>query len=165
MWATPYDVDTLHQLSGAVTPLVGEEFQALLHQVLTSSIIDTPVHYTKQHELFAFNSEDATYVYTDEFETELAYIEFTYPGLEGIEYLSSGLFNAAIVLDAGNYFEIVPNSGGTVRFYIDIFQDASIKSGAYVFETTEVPDKIIFVAMFWASTITVTETYLYDRFG
>ena len=123
-WSAQYkDTGTLHTLSGALTPLLGEQYFNVLHQVLSSSIVDTPVHYTKQFELFAFNSTDAVYVYAEDDPAELLYMEFTYSGLEGVQFFSSGLFNSPVILDARNYFEVV---GGSIRFYVDIFQDDTI---------------------------------------
>lgn len=162
-WGDYYkDLDSLHALAGAVTPMVGEQFQTVLHQVLSSSITDIPVNYTKRYELFAFNSQDALFIYSDEAEEDLAYIEFDYPGLEGIQYLSSGLFNSTVILDSGNYFSV---EDGKLRFYVNIFEDTAIRDGSYVFETFDGAGTQVQVALFWASTITVTQTYLYDRFG
>ena len=150
-------------MAGAVTPLLGEQYFNVLQQVLSSSIVDTPVNYTKQFELFAFNSSDAVYVYSDEADpSTLLYIEFNYAGLEDVQFLSSGLFNSSVILDADNYFEVVD---GTIRFYIDIFQDATVLANAYAYETQQLPDSTIETVLLWASSITVTETYLYDRYG
>jgi hypothetical protein len=162
-WELQYkDTDTLHSLSGSVTPLLGEQYFSILHQVLSSSIVDTPVNYTKQFELFAFNSDDAEYVYSDTDPTELLYIEFQYSGLQGVQFLSSGLFNSPVILDACNYFEVVD---GVLRLYLDIFEDTIVRDNAYAYETQQLPDKTIIVVFLWASSVTVTETYLYDRYG
>jgi len=160
-WHTYYeDMENLHLLSGGITSLVGAEYQALLQQVVSSSIIDTPVHHVVPNQLVAFNSKDASYVRDGE--GNLAYIEFKYPGLEGVQYLSEALVSSDVVLCEDDHFDIVD---GCIRFYVDIFTDGLIQAHAYTFTSLEISENPQQVVILWASDISLTETYLYDRYG
>jgi len=160
-WYDHYeDMDNLHLLAGSITALIGTEYQAVLQQVLSSSIIDTPVKQVVPYQLFAFNNQDANYVYSPG--GDLERIEFAYPGLEGIEFLSSGLLSSSVVLQKGEYFSV---ENGVLSFYVDIFNDSYINANAYVYTTSDLTPDPIKVVLLWASDICMEDTFLYDRYG
>jgi len=160
-WYDHYeDMDNLHLLAGSVTALIGTEYQAILQQVLSSSIVDTPITQIVPYQLFAFNIKDARYVYTSPGIIER--IEFVYPGLENIEFLSSGLLSSPVVMQNGEYFSV---ANGVLSFYVDIFNDAYIDANAYVYSTSDLSADPIKVILLWASDVCMEDTFLYDRYG
>lgn len=178
-WNSYYeDMDNLHLLSGSITSLVGAEYQAILQQVISSSIIDIPVHHEVPNQLFAFNSKDAVYIRANRIVHQgtpinvggvplyaghsFDYIEFNYPGLEGIQYLSEALAFSNVVLVEGEHYTV---EEGVIRFYVDIFSDKAIQDYVYTYTSLEItrdPQKVVIL---WASDVSFTETYLYDRYG
>jgi len=160
-WYDHYeDMDNLHLLAGSITALIGTEYQTILQQVISSSIVDTPVKQAVPYQLFSFNSKDAKYVYT--LEGALERIEFAYPGLEGAEFLSSGLLDSSVVLQRGEHFSI---DNGILSFYVDIFNDSYINANAYVYTTSDLSPNPIKVVLLWASDVCMEDTFLYDRYG
>lgn len=143
----------LHVATGAVTSYLGESYRTLLSQVLASTIIDIPVTNRRMPELYAFDKQDADFVFDN---GELSYISFELPDLLDVDYIHNQLSCSEVILDKANYFEVVD---GELRFFVNIFEDEIILKNSYVYGTGNQ------VILLWLSGVCLQETSIFDRFG
>ena len=137
---------------------VSREYTRLLDLVRASNILDVPITNASPFELLVIDAADLHPVYTDEYQSEVAYYEINFQGIVDTAYLTNSLFEAHVVLERGKHFDVIPGKG--YRFYVDLFGDDSIAD--YSYELVIGGQKKI---LLWACDLALSSTIIYNRYG
>lgn len=147
-WSNYYkDIVTVNSLDTGAFWLAQTEYDRILNQVLSSSILTIPEYQTKAYSLHIFEAAKFTLVGED-------YFSYPYTSGDDIFFLTSTLLEPSVILEKQKHFDIVD---GEIRFYIDIFNDAYLSPEVY-----SVGGQYV---LLWAVDTVMQEYFIYDRFG
>lgn len=150
-WPTYFDdYENLSNTGTGTFAVISTEYTDLLGMVLRNNITDFSTYVPERFKLYIFSSD-----VVDDSESE--YISFTIEGLEHVDYFVSSLIDPTVSLEDGVHYEILDDE---IRFYVDIFSDENILSGAYSTEQGGVLHLV-----FWGTNSIYTSYELFERFG
>lgn len=199
-WTQYYkDMLTLRQAASGSVAVISNEYAKMLDFVLSADILDIPDETRSQFDMLYFDMLDfvpmvrdghggytplGKHIYdTSPEEMDAMYVPF--PGVRGIPYISTSLFEASVVLVEGVHYHIVEDDG--IYFFVDIFNDSSIVPYTYTADDEEPSQEDVFITddtvavgrfestsrdklthkflILWACGTVLSSTVIYERYG
>ena len=158
-WVNYYkDTQSLAQANSGYVATIGKHLTRVFELIKSGNILDIPPEQFTPFELLMFKRSDCTDHYDADGNLNYIYIPIDDTSINDIEYLTTSLFESAVVLVKDEHYKIVPGDG--IYFYVDIFNDAAIST--YSYHIGEGADQAV---LFWGNQIVLSSYYIYQRFG
>ena len=158
-WVNYYkDTQSLAQANSGYVATIGKHLTRVFELIKSGNILDIPPEQFTPFELLMFKRSDCTDHYDADGNLDYIYIPIDDTSINDIEYLTTSLFESAVVLVKDEHYKIVPGDG--IYFYVDIFNDAAIST--YSYHIGEGADQAV---LFWGNQIVLSSYYIYQRFG